>query len=122
MTHMTIGPVSMFLYAETPVFLSLDVSLSSEATVSASVYASANMKAGFRYSVSSSPSLQQISNNVFTYDGTGLTFDSLCGGEAAVQFAITPVAQLVVSFIGGPVGIGLLSDLLHFFRLFPLNE
>jgi hypothetical protein len=101
--YVTIGVVPISMYVETPVSLSLDVSLTSTATVSSSLYASVTMKSGYRYSVYSSPNLQQISENSMVYGGTGLTFENLCDATATAQFAVNPMAQLVVSFVGGPV-------------------
>jgi hypothetical protein len=97
-----IGVIPMTLQVETPVSMSLDVTLTSSATFSSSLYASVTMKSGYRYSVDSSPNLQQISENSVSYGGSGLSFDNICDATASVQFAITPMAQLIVSFVGGP--------------------
>jgi hypothetical protein len=85
------------------VSMSLDVSLTSTVHFTSSIYTAVSMKAGYRYSVYSSPVLQQISENSVVYGGSGLSVTSLCGATASLQFGITPMAQFILSFVGGPV-------------------
>lgn len=100
---MMIGVIPFTMHIDTPITMGMSGSVSSEATVSASLYATAQLKAGYKYDVSSNPNLQQISENSFTYGGSGLSVDSLCSGTASASVSIMPVAQVVVSFVGGPV-------------------
>jgi hypothetical protein len=98
-----IGVVPMSVHVETPVSVSLDVSLTSTVIFSSSIYTTISMKSGYRYSVNSNPVLQQISKNSAVYGGSGLSITSLCGTTASLQFGITPMAQFILSFVGGPV-------------------
>jgi hypothetical protein len=100
-----LGPIPMNIVVETPVFISLDVSLTSTDTVyfSSSVYAAVTMKAGFRYRKDASPEFQEIFENSIGYGGSGLSVTSLCGATASLKLGIIPVAQFLLSYVGGPV-------------------
>jgi hypothetical protein len=93
--------------------MGFDASLTSQATLTASLYASASITAGYQYSKSTSPQLQQISKNSISHGGEGLKLDKLCESTATASFSITPMAQVIVSFIGGPVSYVYRYIILH---------
>lgn len=97
--YFTIGPVPFTVTIETPVNLELSAALTFDASVTADLYATANFKAGFLYQ---SGTIQQVSSNSFSYGGTGLQVNDLCGATATVAVSLLPMAQMVISFIGGP--------------------